>query len=186
MEDLHPEGDSPFIPKDDYKGEQLEGAFQVMEHLGYTECPISECGEAIALAELDSHLELHSMEENETDSHVDSTIRQRGEGGLGPAKPNFDTKLSDALRNLDDDSLPLLPSTERQIKAKDSWRAILNMPKPLYSQQTPPKSKPTSIRLGVSIILIYTLFSWTHTRRRLSLALTRTKTRCRNGYASFY
>lgn len=153
MEDLHPEGDSPFIPKEGHEGEVASGAFQMMEGHGYTECPISGCGEAIAHAELDSHLELHSMEDNETDSHVESTTRRRDEGGMGPAIPSFDTKLPVALRNLNGRPISLSPSAERQAKAKDSWRGILNRPKPLHSSQTLPTPKATNVRLGVSIVL---------------------------------
>lgn len=155
MEDLHSEGNSPFIPTDAHpvdatQEEHPSRSSQAMEDIGYVECPISECGETVPLADLDSHLELHSMEESDRDSHVDSTA-WKWEGAMEPADSKFDTSLPTALRNLDEDSGSLLSAVDRQAKAKETWRGILNMPKSIVAPQVSPKSKPGKGRLGVSV-----------------------------------
>ncbi|OBT65994.1 hypothetical protein VE03_03195 [Pseudogymnoascus sp. 23342-1-I1] len=150
MEDLHSEGDSPFIPTDAppvdaAQEEHPSRPSQAMEDIGYVECPISECGETVPLADLDSHLELHSMEDSDIESHVDS----KWEGATEPVD-KFDTSLPTALRNLDEDSGPLLSVVDRQAKAKETWRGILNMPKSIVAPQISPKSKPGKGRLGTA------------------------------------
>lgn len=155
MEDLHAEGNSPFIPTDAQpvdapQEEHLSRVSQAMEDIGYVECPISECGETVPLADLDSHLELHSLEDSDKDSHVDNAA-WKWEGATEPADSKFDTSLPTALRNLGESSGSLFPATDRQAKAKESWRGILNMPKSIVVPQASPKSKYDKGRLGVSI-----------------------------------
>lgn len=154
MEDLHSEGNSPFIPTDAHpvdatQEEHPSRSSQAMEDIGYVECPISECGETVPLADLDSHLELHSMEESDRDSHVDGTA-WKWEGAMEPVDSKFDTSLPTALRNLDESSGSLLSTADRQAKAKESWRGILNMPKSIIAPQVSLKSKSVKGRLGVS------------------------------------
>jgi hypothetical protein len=154
MEDLHSEGNSPFIPTeadptDVPQREHPSRSSQAMEDIGYVECPISECGETVPLADLDGHLELHSMEESDRDSHVDGTALKL-EGAMEPADSKFDTSLPTALRNLNGDSGPQLSAADRQDKAKESWREILNMPKSIVAPQVSPKAKSGKVRLGVS------------------------------------
>ncbi|KFY14519.1 hypothetical protein V492_02573 [Pseudogymnoascus sp. VKM F-4246] len=155
MEALHSEGNSPFIPTDTHpinapQEEHPSRSSQAMEDIGYVECPISECGETIPLAELDGHLELHSMEESDKDSHVGSSA-WKWEGAMEPADSKFDTSLPIALRNLEEeDAGPLLSAAERQAKAKESWRDILNMPKTIVAPKITSKSKPSKGRLGTA------------------------------------
>lgn len=156
MEDLHSEGNSPFIPTDDHpvdatNGEHPSRPSQAMEDVGYVECPISECGETVSFADLDSHLELHSMEESDRDSHVGGSTWE-WEGATEPDGSKFDTSLPTALRNLDENSCSILSAADRQSKAKESWREILNMPKSIVPPQISSKSKSGKgkSRLGVS------------------------------------
>lgn len=156
MEDLHSEGNSPFIPTDAHpvdatQEEHPSRSSQAMEDIGYVECPISECGETVPMAELDGHLELHSMEESDRDSHVDS-LAWKWEGATEPADSKFDTSLPTALRNLDESSDPtLLSAADSQAKAKESWKGILNMPKSIVAAQVSTKPKSGKGRLGVSV-----------------------------------
>jgi len=182
MEDMHPEGESPFIAKHDQEDEGPSSRFQAVEDNGYVECPISRCGEAIPVAELDSHLELHSTEEKEADSFVESTTSHDEMDGLEPSGPIFDTKLPAALRNLHDSSDYLSPSAERRAKAKDSWRGILNMPSSSLSQ-TPP-NKGNNGRLGVSDLFISLLCAGLICARHPSLAPMPTRTKCQLGCIS--
>ncbi|KFY26327.1 hypothetical protein V493_04163 [Pseudogymnoascus sp. VKM F-4281 (FW-2241)] len=154
MEDLHAEGNSPFIPTDAQpvdapQEEYLSRVSQAMEDIGYVECPISECGETVPLGDLDSHLELHSLEDSDKDSHVDNAA-WKWEGATEPADSKFDTSLPIALRNLGESSGSLLSATDRQAKAKESWRGILNMPKSIVVPQASPKSKSGKGRLGTA------------------------------------
>lgn len=156
MEDLHSEGNSPFIPTDAHpldatQEEHPSRSSQAMDDIGYVECPISECGETVPMAELDGHLELHSMEESDRDSHVDSPA-WKWEGATEPTDSKFDISLPTALRNLDEGSDPsLLSAADRQAKAKESWRGILNMPKSIVTPHVATKSKSGKGRLGVSV-----------------------------------
>lgn len=183
MEDLHPEGESPFIATGDQEDEDPSSRFQAVEDNGYVECPIFRCGEAIPVTELDSHLELHSTEEKEADSPLESTTSHDELDGLKPSSPIFDTKLPVALRNLHGSSHYLSPSAERQAKAKDSWRDILNMPLSSLSQ-TPPK-KGSNGRLGVSDLFISFLCAGLICARHPSLAPMPTRTKCQLGCISY-
>ncbi|OBT78486.1 hypothetical protein VF21_00977 [Pseudogymnoascus sp. 05NY08] len=155
MEDLHSEGNSPFIPTDAHPVDATQEdhpsrSSQAMEDIGYVECPISECGETVPIAELDGHLELHSMEESDRDSHVDSPA-WKWEGATEPAGSKFDTSLPTALRNLGESpEAPLLSAADRQAKAKESWREILNMPQSIVAPQVSSKSKSGKGRLGTA------------------------------------
>lgn len=183
MEDIHPEGESPFIAKEDQEDEGRLMRFKAFEDNGYVECPISRCGEAVPVAELDSHLELHSMEENEADSSVENMA---GHGEINVLESHgqfFDTKLPDALRNLHDTSDYLSPSAELRAKARDSWRGILNMPSSSLSQTPPNKGK--NGRLGVSAPFTSLSCAELTCARHPSLALMPTRTKCHCGCTSY-
>jgi len=158
METVHPEGgESPFVVRDDAS---IAAVLSLGEDdVQYACCPVDGCGEAILLTELDSHIEMHGVEEAEEDQEEDADQ----ESGPDLKKPrleehvraSFDTKLSHALRNLDDGekSSSESPPSDRQTSAKAAWKNLLKMP------ETPPKAKTSSSsntkaprsRLGVSL-----------------------------------
>lgn len=105
----------------------------------YVHCPVSGCGEALLLTELESHIEMHE-EEQDADSSSSSDSDHASEDNRGlklePAVADtFDIKLSHALRNLDDDDdsvtvVPDVPSPDRDrhATAKAAWKKVLKMP----------------------------------------------------------
>jgi hypothetical protein len=162
VETQHPEGgQSPFVVKDD------DASIAAMismadEDVRYASCPVEGCGEKIRFTELDSHIEMHEAEEQgQEDSDIES------ESEPEPKKPKlgegiqqaFGTKLSYALRNLDDSekSSPEPPPSDRQAKAKPQWKDILKMPETASSSKSKAGASSTAAtksprrRLGVSL-----------------------------------
>ncbi|KAF8859589.1 DUF1671-domain-containing protein [Acephala macrosclerotiorum] len=145
METQHPEnGESPFVVTDDASVAALV-SLQDEDDVEYVNCPIEGCGEALLLTELESHVEMHEEEGNgsQGDSDEHSSKRLKIEPQIGNS---FDTKLSYALRNLDDPnedakSVSEKSSHDLQTVAKSTWKSILKMPD--TSAKSPP-SKDTS------------------------------------------
>ncbi|PBP20510.1 hypothetical protein BUE80_DR008631 [Diplocarpon rosae] len=131
MESQHPEnGGSPFVIKDDASIVALAD-LDSRNDQEYVHCPVEGCGEDLMLAELESHIEMHEEERDAGDSQIKSSRSKRIK--LDPkATDSFGTKLSYALRNLDnfDDerSVRDVPSPDRHAAAKDAWKKVLKMP----------------------------------------------------------
>ena len=135
IETVHSEGDdSPFVVKEDVDKDANIAAMLSMEEedIQYASCPIDGCGEAVLLTELDSHIDMHSaegeeVEEDRSDGGCKTPPFKRtkngdsSEGGVG----GFGTKLSHALRNLDDGERV---DEDRKEHAKQAWKNILKMP----------------------------------------------------------
>lgn len=167
METQHPEnGQSPFVVTDDASVAALM-SLQDEDDVEYVNCPVEGCGEALLLTELDSHVEMHAEEgtgsPGESDEH--SSKRLKIEPQIGNS---FDTKLSYALRNLDDPnedakSISEASSHDLQTAAKTTWKSILKMPdtssKSTSSKDTP-KANSSKKRLGVSPWLPLFLVTW--------------------------
>ena len=163
MESYHTEdGPSPFIVKDD--DASIAAVMSLAEEeIQYAACLVEGCGEAILLTELDSHMEMHGAEKqgqggSETESE-DEPQAKKPKLKDDEVRASFGTKLSHALRNLDDDKSPSgsAPS-HRQAKPKPQWKDILNMPELASTSKskgalsdTTTKNTSTRKRLGVSL-----------------------------------
>jgi zinc finger-containing ubiquitin peptidase 1 len=154
METVHPEdGESPFVVKDDASITALI-AFDDEANDQYASCPVEGCGEALLLTELQSHIEMH---EEEQDSGDDVSTRSSKKLKLEPEiEAAFDTKLSHALRNLEDvneQPASQIPSSDRQAAAKAAWKGLLKMPdSSSKAAQAASASKNPQRRLGVSLL----------------------------------
>ncbi|KAG9232987.1 peptidase family C78-domain-containing protein [Amylocarpus encephaloides] len=154
METLHSEDNSsPFVVKDN----EINGtAVDEDEEVQSSRCPVEGCGEELLARELDSHLELHAAEQ-ENDSGLDHGhhIPKKMERGSKIGE-SFDTRLSYALRNIDDqdDSASSSHShtPDHQAEAKTAWKGILNMPDNNASGNPNARnsSNTSKRRLGVS------------------------------------
>jgi zinc finger-containing ubiquitin peptidase 1 len=149
---VHPEdGESPFVVKDDASIAALVSLDDGQDER-YANCPVDGCGEALLLAELESHVEMH---EEEQDSGEDQSSRSSKRLKLEPqVEASFDTKLSHALRNLEDvNEQPESesPSSDPQAVVKAAWKHILKMPDSSSKTATPSTSKSSRRRLGASL-----------------------------------
>ncbi|KAG0648301.1 Zinc finger-containing ubiquitin peptidase 1 [Hyphodiscus hymeniophilus] len=143
METYHTEdGPSPFAVKGD--DASLAAIMSLPgEENTYAACPIEGCGEAILLTELDSHIEMHGTEaqgnqELPNDSEIESEDEpQSKKTKLKEVQASFGTKLSHALRNLEDSEKSSSGSSpsDRQAKAKSQWKDLLKMPEPLSTSK---------------------------------------------------
>jgi uncharacterized lipoprotein len=149
METVHPEdGESPFIVKDDASIAALMACDNDDRTEQYVNCPVEGCGEALLLTELESHIEMH---EEEQDTRDDASNRASKKVKMEPpTQEAFDTKLSSALRNLDDGDEHI--ASDRQSTAKATWKSLLKMPD-VSSKHSSPPSKTARRRLGVSLII---------------------------------
>ncbi len=158
METLHPEGgESPFVVQDDASIAALMALDDnEQDDQKYASCPVEGCGEALLLTDLESHIEMHQEEQGTSGESSRSPKRLK----LGPgSESTFDTKLSYALRNLDegDEGKQLqpvdAPPSDRQATAKAAWKGLLKMPEASkISHGSPtktPASKGSRRRLGV-------------------------------------
>lgn len=134
METLHSEnGESPFAVTDDAS---IAAIAAMDDEPQYTLCPVEGCGEQLLWLEFESHLELHSAEqEQEPDSRCESSPAHKKIKLDPKVEASFDTKLSYALRNINDDddsssSSKSQPQPSRQDIAKDTWKTLLKMPEP--------------------------------------------------------
>ena len=154
METLHAEGESPFVVNDDAASVAAILALGEKEgQVQYVDCPVEGCGEALLLTEIESHIEMHAAESQDSDEEADPCLKK--------AKPEeqvaatFDTKLSYALRNIpgfedDEKTLPKSEFFRAQENAKAAWKSLLKMPDPkANSAVSNPPSKGSRRRLGV-------------------------------------
>lgn len=75
METLHPEGgESPFVVKEDASMAAIISLYD--EDVEYASCPVDGCGEAILFTELDSHIEMHDAEEEDTGQETEPTSKR--------------------------------------------------------------------------------------------------------------
>lgn len=172
IETDHPEdgdGPSPFavIERGDPSRDSSTGTGDVSgDDENWVKCPVAGCGEKLLLTELASHVEMHEEEQGAGDEDeeeegssrsgkrlkLDSEIEERG--------ATFDTKLSYALRNLEDvdgkeekeEGATNAPNGKGKSSAKSVWRDILKMPEPVPGG-SPGKGKGKK-RLGVSWTLL--------------------------------
>jgi hypothetical protein len=159
MENEHPEdGESPFVPKEQGSITGLI-SFEDEEHSEeYASCPVEGCGEVLLLAELESHVEMHEEEQVSEDEPSHSPKRFKHTPEV-ETRTSFGTKLSHALRNLDDGGksklkADSLPAYDPQASAKAVWKNILKMPEPSLKKKSP--SKPGARRrLGVCRLFLY-------------------------------
>jgi hypothetical protein len=162
MEIVHPEGESasPFMVKDDFSpSEQRSGPHEVVEasenHLEFMDRPRQNCGEAFILTELESHMSMHDIENNDEEEnlHQDPNPNKRTRASDSESAPKFDTRLPPALRNLAAHDSPISSSSSnRQAIAKAGWRKLLNMPSSRAKTQKSPETKRPHRRLGVSFL----------------------------------
>lgn len=154
IQTVHSEGgESPFIVKED--DSSIAEILSMDDEPQYFTCSVEGCGEAILLTELDSHIEMHGAEQESGDENTDP-IPKEMRVSPGP-EASFDTKLSHALRNVDDGNG--LSSSKRQRSqnspgrhesAKDRWKELLKMPKLPPKNSSLSTSKSTRRRLGKS------------------------------------
>lgn len=159
MEDLHPEGESPFIVKDglnelDALDQPVGTVEDLVDDLDFVDCPREGCGEKIPLAELDSHTDMHEAENDEGDH--DSQPAKRQKRDILVSASSFDTSISPTLRNLAELSgdIPLSSSrantnTVQSESAKAKWGKLLKMPGQKHSLGNDSAAKKPYRRLGV-------------------------------------
>jgi hypothetical protein len=151
METDHPEdNNSPFVVRDDSNLAASIGAGGD-EEVQFLPCPVEGCGEELIRAEFDSHLEMHAAELREDSSDENSQGHASKKVKLSPeAKPSFGTKLSVALRNINDEEPRPRSSDERKETTKEAWRGLLKMPDSPREGSLSSSSKTPRKRLGVS------------------------------------
>lgn len=155
METVHPEGgESPFIVKDDASTAAVMSLYD--EEIQYASCPMENCGEAILLSELDSHIEMHGAEEGSDEEEVPDRASKKAKTSE-EVKESFGTKLSYALRNLDEgESTPDIAAKGCQPDAVAAWKNLLKMPAASSSGKEnaalSAPSKGSRRRLGVSCL----------------------------------
>jgi zinc finger-containing ubiquitin peptidase 1 len=138
--------------------EQASGSHEAVEtfesHLEFVDCPRENCGETIMLTELESHMSMHVVENNNEEENLnqDPNSNKRIRASDSESEPKFDTRLPPALRNLATHEPPISSSSSnRQAIAKAGWRKLLNMPSSRAKAQMSPESKRPHRRLGVSV-----------------------------------
>lgn len=159
METLHAEGESPFVVRDDASVAAVMSVVSEPEteeagDVQYANCPVEGCGEILRLEDFDSHIRLHNVEDSDAEveaDQVESAKRVKLNTGYGSS---FATKLSRALRNLDDDDHESTPTsvsngvTDQQERAKAAWKNMMKMPDGSKHQE-PSTFKTPKKRLGV-------------------------------------
>ncbi|KAH9909816.1 peptidase family C78-domain-containing protein [Xylariomycetidae sp. FL2044] len=151
LEQHHPEGRSPFVPEEDSKAghppsdsdddddnddddEEEEDEREVQ----FDSCPVDDCEEVIAIAELDDHLELHAVEE--PGSTADTSARDAKEVSAPTAGSYRSPYVHSG--NTPRDSRPATDassdshSLSRQARAKEQWKQMLHMPGSKSSAET--------------------------------------------------
>jgi hypothetical protein len=144
-----------FTPSEQATGSQ-EGIEAFDDQLEFVDCPRENCGETVTLTELESHMSMHDIENNNEeeslnqDPNPNKTIRAPD----SESEPKFDTRLPPALRNLGTSDPPIASSSSnRQAIAKARWRELLNMPSSRAKVQMSPEPKRPHRRLGVSLLV---------------------------------
>lgn len=121
MEVFHSEdGESPFVVKDD--PEKMSMVTKDLDREGYAMCFVEGCGEEILLAELDSHLELHVIEE------AGSTPEPKPRTVSADQKPPISSGDSNTSKEI-----------LKQAKAIDAWKELFHMPAASSSKDAKPK-----------------------------------------------
>jgi zinc finger-containing ubiquitin peptidase 1 len=143
-----------FSPSEKASG-LLEPAESSEGHLEFVDCPRENCGETIILAELESHMSMHNIENNneEENFHQDPNTNKRPRTSDYESEPKFDTRLPPALRNLAAPKSPISSSSSnRQAIAKAGWRKLFNMSGSKAKSQKSRGPKRPHRRLGVSFL----------------------------------
>ncbi|KAJ8064515.1 hypothetical protein OCU04_006847 [Sclerotinia nivalis] len=143
METLHAEGESPFITKDSAS----VIAMVDQEDVNYADCPVDGCGEMVLFDELESHIEMHGEEDGnmELDTPASESSRNGTKKGVGK-DASFGTKLSHALRNIDDGHDYEIREPPAAQASQKAWRDILKMPDiSLKSQPKAPVQGPRQL-----------------------------------------
>lgn len=194
METQHPEdGPSPFVAQDDASIAALI-SLQEEQDVEYISCPVEGCGEALLLTELDNHVEMHEEEENHSPRDSSESSRSAKRLKTTPqTEASFDTKLSYALRNLDNDDDGHLAheksSHDRQTAAKNTWKSILKMPDQPASKvasKSTPIANSGKKRLGVSTPFLPPSQShvYLNLSRNPNLVLMPMRSKCQDGWSN--
>ncbi|KAH6684384.1 peptidase family C78-domain-containing protein [Halenospora varia] len=155
IQTVHSEGgESPFVVKAD--DASIAAMVTTDDESQYFTCSVEGCGEALLSTELDSHIEMHGAEQESGDEDTDPAPKEM-RMGPGP-EASFDTKLSHALRNVDDGNESSSSSKRqrsqnspgRHESAKDRWKKLLKIPEPPPKASSSSTSKGSRRRLGVS------------------------------------
>lgn len=155
LEIQHSEGDSPFLVRErNSQNTDAQGYSDTSIHdLDFVECPREGCGEAILLSELASHIEMHGVEEYQTDESyfMDPNFGRRPESSNSKSELGSDAKPPQPFGNLMDEDLlgAKSSSNDPQTSAKLKWREILKMPTSKEKQENPNVPKRACRRLGV-------------------------------------
>ncbi|KAH8821704.1 peptidase family C78-domain-containing protein [Xylogone sp. PMI_703] len=147
METLHPDGESPFVARDDYETDPaiLASELEGDEDIKYASCPVQGCGENILLTELDSHIDMHAAEDPQADDDI--SINQEASETPG-SKPPFDATPSQTPRDFDEKKSQEKRHVDPQAFAKASWRNILKMPERGGKSAPVPHKHSSRKRLG--------------------------------------
>jgi hypothetical protein len=151
METDHPEdNNSPFVVRDDSDPATSIGAAGD-EEIQFSACPVEGCSEEVLHAEFDSHLDMHTAELTEDSSDEKIQGHASKKISLDPKiKSSFGTKLSDVLRNIQDEDPETAARDERKETAKEAWKGLLQMPETPKERSASSNSKTPRKRLGVS------------------------------------
>lgn len=150
METLHAEGDSPFVAKESAS----VVAMVDREDCNYADCPVKGCGEMVLFSELDNHIEMHGEEDGgmESDTPASRSSRKGDKESLGK-DASFGTKLSNALRNIDDGHDYEIQDSPTPPAPAKAWKDILKMPD--FSLKSQPKAHIKGPRqLGVGCFFL--------------------------------
>lgn len=150
METLHAEGESPFVAKDSASVIAMVDP----DDIDYADCPVDGCGEMVLFSELDSHIEMHGEEDGDMELNIPISQKSRkGDASDVGKDASFGTKLSDALRNIDDEHDYEVQGNESSTPhvATKAWKDILKMPDiSLKSQPKAPVKGPRQLGVGHS------------------------------------
>jgi zinc finger-containing ubiquitin peptidase 1 len=121
----------------------------------FVDCPRENCGEAIMLTELESHMSMHDVENNDEENlYHDCNTNKRPRASDSESESKFDTRLPPALRNLAaSESTASSSSSKRRAMAKAGWRELFNLQGSRAKTQTSAESKRPHRRLGVSFLV---------------------------------
>ncbi|KAI0540957.1 peptidase family C78-domain-containing protein [Xylaria digitata] len=166
MEESHAEGKSPFVADPDPhpdpdtsrgKGNQpAEQATSGDEDAGlFVECPIEGCLEQISLAELEDHIDLHAMEEND-ESASDGAVAAADVAPVAGDKREYQSPYSspeDAARSNRGYERERARSPANHESAVDAWKRIFGrrpVRKMVEWESKSANGKTLKKRLGVS------------------------------------
>ncbi|KAG4034044.1 hypothetical protein MFRU_003g00220 [Monilinia fructicola] len=145
METLHAEGESPFVAKDSASVIAMVDP----DDIDYADCPVDGCGEMVLFSELDSHIEMHGEEDGDMELNIPiSQNSRKGDASDVGKDASFGTKLSHALRNIDDEHDYEVQGNESSTPhvATKAWKDILKMPDiSLKSQPKAPVKGPRQL-----------------------------------------